>query len=258
MTDTVIYGKMFGYTVCLQLYNESDGGVSVADKKLKGIELPQGTITSTITFTEGLEDLPEVDTAAYHPILWDYEENTQRNAGQEPTDKTGDWSRNMYWDNEPQTLYGAGSAPRNNLVNASSTSTCCYNGGDWNFDIGQKEASYAGAEGNSKTYTFTVSGYDFDLDDFKFPTNAANSSTVVPAWATYVGCFSAAFLQMLVPLPVPEEVTGTEHIDLTVEVADKVVDKQMRIVQEIASLLGETAAETKIALSKLKESIANE
>lgn len=44
----------------------------------------------------------------------------------------------------------------------------------------------------------------------------------------------------------------------TVEVADKVVEKQMRIVQEIASLLGETAAETKIALSKLKESIINE
>ena len=44
----------------------------------------------------------------------------------------------------------------------------------------------------------------------------------------------------------------------TVEVADKVVDKQMRIVQEIASLLGETAAETKIALTKLKESIEDE
>lgn len=44
----------------------------------------------------------------------------------------------------------------------------------------------------------------------------------------------------------------------TVEIADKVVDKQMRIVQEIASLLGETAAETKIALAKLKESIADE
>ena len=50
-----------------------------------------------------------------------------------------------------------------------------------------------------------------------------------------------------------------EHISRqTIEVADKVVDKQMRIVQEIASLLGETAAETKIALSKLKESIADE
>ena len=44
----------------------------------------------------------------------------------------------------------------------------------------------------------------------------------------------------------------------TVEVADKVVEKQMRIVQEIASLLGETAAETKIALTKLKESITDE
>ena len=44
----------------------------------------------------------------------------------------------------------------------------------------------------------------------------------------------------------------------TIEVADKVVEKQMRIVQEIASLLGETAAETKIALAKLKESITNE
>ncbi|MDD6903226.1 MAG: [Fe-Fe] hydrogenase large subunit C-terminal domain-containing protein [Candidatus Borkfalkiaceae bacterium] len=44
----------------------------------------------------------------------------------------------------------------------------------------------------------------------------------------------------------------------TVETADNVVDKQMRIVQEIASLLGETAAETKIALTKLKESISDE
>ena len=44
----------------------------------------------------------------------------------------------------------------------------------------------------------------------------------------------------------------------TVEIADRVVEKQMRIVQEIASLLGETTAETKIALTKLKESINSE
>ena len=44
----------------------------------------------------------------------------------------------------------------------------------------------------------------------------------------------------------------------TVEVADGVVERQMRIVQEIASLLGETAAETKIALTQLKESIEDE
>ena len=44
----------------------------------------------------------------------------------------------------------------------------------------------------------------------------------------------------------------------TIDIADKVVEKQMRVVQEIASLLGETAAETKLALTKLMESIADE
>ncbi|MCM1440712.1 MAG: 4Fe-4S binding protein [Roseburia sp.] len=61
---------------------------------------------------------------------------------------------------------------------------------------------------------------------------------------------------------VTEEETQRERKETisrqTVETADQVVDKQMRIVQEIASLLGETAAETKIALSKLKESICDE
>ncbi len=50
-----------------------------------------------------------------------------------------------------------------------------------------------------------------------------------------------------------------ENVDkTTADIADKVVENQMRIVQEIASLLGETAAETKVALMKLKESIADE
>lgn len=44
----------------------------------------------------------------------------------------------------------------------------------------------------------------------------------------------------------------------TIEITDKVIDKQMRVVQEIASLLGETTAETKIALTKLKESLKDE
>lgn len=41
----------------------------------------------------------------------------------------------------------------------------------------------------------------------------------------------------------------------TVQIADRVISNQMRIVQEIASLLGETTAETKIALTKLKETM---
>lgn len=44
----------------------------------------------------------------------------------------------------------------------------------------------------------------------------------------------------------------------TIEITNKVIEKQMTAVQEIASLLGETTAETKIALTKLKESLKNE
>ena len=46
--------------------------------------------------------------------------------------------------------------------------------------------------------------------------------------------------------------------EAAVEITDKVIEKQMRIVQEIASLLGETTAETKIALTKLKETLKDE
>lgn len=38
-----------------------------------------------------------------------------------------------------------------------------------------------------------------------------------------------------------------------VEAAQRVIEKQMRVAQEIASLLGETTAETKVTLTKLKE-----
>lgn len=61
---------------------------------------------------------------------------------------------------------------------------------------------------------------------------------------------------------VTDEEKAKEHKEdvnrTTADIADRVVENQMRIVQEIASLLGETAAETKVALMKLKESIANE
>lgn len=58
-----------------------------------------------------------------------------------------------------------------------------------------------------------------------------------------------------------EEKTRLKKDDIskqTIEITDKVIEKQMRIVQEIASLLGETAAETKIALTNLKETLENE
>jgi iron only hydrogenase large subunit-like protein/Na+-translocating ferredoxin:NAD+ oxidoreductase RNF subunit RnfB len=44
----------------------------------------------------------------------------------------------------------------------------------------------------------------------------------------------------------------------TIEVTDKIIEKQMKAVQEIASLLGESTAEVKVAIYKLKESLENE
>ena len=44
----------------------------------------------------------------------------------------------------------------------------------------------------------------------------------------------------------------------TVNMAQNVINKQMRVAQEIASLLGETTAETKVTLNKLKKLIINE
>ena len=41
----------------------------------------------------------------------------------------------------------------------------------------------------------------------------------------------------------------------TVEMAQKVIDKQMMVAQQIAGLLGETTAETKVTLTKLRDSI---
>lgn len=44
----------------------------------------------------------------------------------------------------------------------------------------------------------------------------------------------------------------------TIESTDKVIEKQMRVAQEIAGLLGETTAETKATLLKLKRIVADE
>jgi uncharacterized Fe-S cluster-containing protein len=43
----------------------------------------------------------------------------------------------------------------------------------------------------------------------------------------------------------------------TIEITQRVIEKQMRVAQEIASLLGETTAETKVALTRLKKTMGD-
>ena len=49
-----------------------------------------------------------------------------------------------------------------------------------------------------------------------------------------------------------------ETLKKSIEITDNVIEKNMRAVQEIASLLGESAAATKVALSSLKETLKND
>lgn len=54
---------------------------------------------------------------------------------------------------------------------------------------------------------------------------------------------------------VKQDIRKEEVSRHTIEITDKIIEKQMRTVQEIASLLGETTAETKVALTRLKETM---
>ena len=47
-------------------------------------------------------------------------------------------------------------------------------------------------------------------------------------------------------------------VQRTIEITDEVIEKNMRTVQEIANLLGESAAATKVALLSLKETLKDD
>ncbi len=72
-------------------------------------------------------------------------------------------------------------------------------------------------------------------------------------------CRDMAQVDMCLPyLREKAEFRSREIIGSTLEAADEVIDKQMRVVQNIASLLGETTAETKLVLTKLKEAVQSD
>ena len=72
-------------------------------------------------------------------------------------------------------------------------------------------------------------------------------------------CRDMAQIEMCLPyLREKAESHSKEIIESTLQAADKVIDRQMRVVQDIASLLGETTAETKLVLTRLKEAVQSD
>ena len=69
-------------------------------------------------------------------------------------------------------------------------------------------------------------------------------------------CQGKAQMDMCLPyLREKAERHSKEVVDNTLEAADQLIEKQMRVVQNIASILGETTAETKVMLTRLKDAI---
>ena len=82
-----------------------------------------------------------------------------------------------------------------------------------------------------------------------------------PKYALHMG-ISIIYMEnqdalMVILKDVTEEVERKEELKVlkenTLKITQSVIEKQMRVAQEIASLLGETTAETKVALNKVKD-----
>ena len=93
--------------------------------------------------------------------------------------------------------------------------------------------------------------------------NIYNNSHYISEFHKYVEETIVYDKQYHIIISVMRDITSSKQVQQenkeirqqAIEIADKVIDKQMRVVQEIASLLGETTAETKIALTRLKDTL---
>lgn len=195
------YGRILSYGITLQLFNETnvtdkDGkvdGAVLAEKGMRGIELPVGDITFDLSLSGSDKSSPD----DYSAILWDYAlsiENT----------KTGLWGRNMLWNNASATTFPKGAA----VYSKGGRTNSAYDSGTWSVEAagngvenGKTTADITDT-GKGVTYTFTVKGFDFDFDNFTFPSESAGNAGKMDWLApNYIGSFSAGHIQVLQKYP---------------------------------------------------------
>lgn len=120
----------------------------------------------------------------------------------------------------------------------------------------------------------TIVGLPADrILDMEICQEAMDSGEVIKDKVTYLSDYGkyvsqTAFyddeykVSALILRDITDERTAKERKNRTnakaVEITGNVIEKQMRVVQEIASLLGETVAETQIALAKMEETLKDE
>lgn len=166
-------GRMYGYTVTLQLCNDD------LEKGIKGIEYPKGDIQFNIDLK--LEKTPrlmadkEDITDECTPILWNYKINSGAYNGNIS-------GREM---NFTTTSYVAGKTPYGTIT--SNRTESIYNSGNIYM------------EQDGRTIHTTISNYDFDgvfpIYDYQY--NGYVHTSV--DYTNNIGCFSVGYMQIFVP-----------------------------------------------------------
>ena len=189
--EGLVEGRVAGYGITLQLYNNPDRG-------LKGVELPQGPITFDIELeTSFIPAVPQAKLTSeqqayvkenYKPLILSYDEHRSGGGQQD--------GRNLKHNG---TNVGD-AAPYNKGTGASS----CSNGGTWR----------ATKDGDTGVISVTVSGYV--INPKHFPSANAGGGNVYydpKTGVENIGCFSAGEIFVLVPFNNNGDKKGTYVLD---------------------------------------------
>ena len=190
-----VEGRLYAFGINISLYNTS------ADKKLKGIELPDGNpitfdvvLSDTLTYTAPeASSTTTVDvTNSYTPLVWSVDEQEDTSVKQD--------GRNVQQNGNVRLIVGA-SAPYNKITNAHDWSESAYNGGTW-----------SGVQDGNVVH-FTVSDYAIDITSFPYRAAGDGVSSTryydQAAGVQNIGVFSGGTLWLIQPF---ENINTHEHV----------------------------------------------
>ena len=199
LTETSINGRIQGYGIVIQLYNNS------TNKELRGIELPKGDINFDIILSESQTNAGGTLTESeYIPVLWDYKENMYGDIGK--------LNRNLSWTNNGKDTSLAKTSWSTLNKNHDRAQNSCYDGGNWTIE-----------QTDNYTYHVTIKDYKFDKEQWHFPTTGL-WTTIANNIPSYIGAFSAGYIQAI--LQFPEKVENVTSLYLKTEI------KNINIVSE--------------------------
>lgn len=187
-TETLDAGRIYGDSLGIALRN-----TSVA-KGMKGLELPKGDITFDVRLTATLDGKDATLDDEWGIFLWDYYENVSTSRGH--------LNRSMSFEASVTMPNWGSNHPENRPVTIGAK---LLRGGVHN---GGSLRAVQDAE-RPNVWHATVSGYEFDLDGFKFPQTSALSEAQSPSIAANVGYFHVSVFMPFARFP--REVEGTRN-----------------------------------------------